>query len=163
MNFSDYTEFESFLEARQLEGYRMCQPRGTKYIQNGTVAVRHYVCVAEGESRSNPRTKRHISKLGPGSCSASFMARYAIDEQRKPRGQVALVKLQMEHSHGPIFKAQDVPPSVRKHIVEELQRGVTPEMVASNLQQESLRVENRATAVLNRMTFLKRSYFKASQ
>lgn len=163
MKFSDYAEFERFLEARQLEGYRMCQPRGTKYVQKGTVAVRHYSCVAEGESRSNSQTKRYISKLGTGSCNASFVARYSVDENKKAHGNVVLSRVQLNHSHGPIFKAQDVPSSVRKHIVEELQRGVTPEKVASGLQQESLKAESRAAAVVNRMTFLRKSYFKAQQ
>ena len=163
MKFCDYAEFESFLEARQLEGYRMCQSRAVKYVQKGMVAVRRYKCVAEGESRARPQTKRYISKLGTGSCNASFMVRYSVDANKKPSGNVVLLNVQMKHSHGPIFKAQDVPPSIRKHISEELQRGVVPEKVASDLQQESLSVRGRAGATANRMTFLSKSYFKARQ
>lgn len=163
IKFSDFGEFERFLEAQQLAGYRMCRSRGTKYIQKGTVAVQHYVCVVEGESRACSQKKRHISKLGTGSCDASFVARYSADANKNPCGHVALINVQLKHDHDPVFKAQDVPSSIRDRIQEELQRGVVPEKVALGLQGEALKVENRAAGMVNRITFLRKSYFKEYQ
>ena len=104
MNFADHSEFERFLKARQLEGYQMCQPPGTKYVQNGTVAVRHYVCVTEGESRSNLPAKRPVCKLGNGACKASFVVRYSVDEGKKPVETLSLLKLKWSTAMAPFSR-----------------------------------------------------------
>lgn len=161
MNFGTYGDFKAFLEAQQHQGYRMCQPRGTRYAQDGTVAIQDYVCVVEGSSRARSTKKRSISKLGVGSCNASFMARYSVDAEKKPCGSVALIKVNLEHHHEPVFKAQAVPRETRRHIDEQLSRGVAPERVASDLQAEALKPENRETLRPNRVLYLEKSYFKA--
>ena len=161
MNFNAYSDFETFLEAQQHKGYRMCQTRGTYYVHGGTVAVRNYVCVVEGKTRARSSKKCHISKLGTGSCNASFQARYSVDAEKKPRGSVALDKVNLIHEHEPVLRGQAVPRGTRRYIEEQLARGVGPERVASDLQAEALKPENRETLRPNRVLYLKKSYFRA--
>ena len=161
IKFESYGDFEAFLETQQHQGFRMCQPRGTRYVKNATIAVRDYICVVEGNSRACSAKKRSISKLGSGSCGASFVARYPVDAEKKPHGPVSLTKVNLEHGHDPVFRAQAVPRGTRKLIDEKLSRGVGPERVASDLQADALKPENRETLRPNRVIFLKKAYFRA--
>ena len=119
ISFATYSDFEAFLEAQQHRGYRMCQPRGTRYVQNGTVAIRDHICAVEGISRARSTKKRRIYKLGTGSCSASFEARYSVDADKKPHGFVVLTKVNLEHTHDPVVRGQTVPRRTQVRPIDE--------------------------------------------
>lgn len=158
---SDFSDLQAFLESQLSSGYAFCQSRGVKYFHKGTVAFRTYRCVTEGESRASLIKKRQICKLGPNACDAGFTARYHVDSQKQPYGSVALLRVKLEHRHAPTFLGQPVPQSVKVHIESQLQLGVDPVHLASKLQQKALDRRNREAPLIDRVSFLPKSYFKA--
>ena len=152
---------QAFLESQLNKGYALCQPRGIRYVQGQTVAIRYYRCTREGDSKAYSGRKRHICKLGAHTCDAGFTARYTVDANKQPHGSVVLLNVKLEHQHPPTFLGQPVPHTVRMHIESQLQSGVDPLHIASRLQQSALDRRNRAMPSVDRVSFLSRSYFKA--
>lgn len=161
MILASFRDLEAFLESQLNSGYALCQPRGVRYIQGQTIAIRHYQCVTNGDSRATTSKKRSICKLGPNACDAGLIARYSVDGNKQPCGSVALLEVKLEHRHRPTFLGQPVPQTVREHIESQLQLGVDPVQVASKLQEGALKRSNRESPRIDRVSLLPKCYFKA--